>query len=60
MTSSSKRVDWAWGEIVFYFDGQKFYEINTNVNFQSRAPNNTVLLLVIIHHDHSDWTKMTL
>ena len=44
MTSSSKRVDWAWGEIVFYFDGQKFYEINTNVNFQSRAQNNTVLL----------------
>ena len=44
MTLSSKRVDWAWGEIVFYFDGQKFYEINTNVNFQSRAQNNTVLL----------------
>ena len=43
MKSSSKRVDWAWGEIVFYFDGQKYYEIDTNVNFQSRALNSVII-----------------
>ena len=34
MMSPEIRVDWAWGEIVFYFDGQKYFTINTNKNFQ--------------------------